>query len=159
MEVRDKVYDLEKCLGLFVAKRIIDPKMAGAPANNAGRRHVTVRDAYDAVGLRCENADTNFHTGKDTVIDMLKPDPRSRLPRLHVFNTCSLTRSQFGRFSWDEWARYSEDDRDAKAMPKNKNDDMPKLLGYLGNAKLCYAHLSRGMGYSQPKRKRAGAYG
>ena len=158
MEVRDAVYDLEKSLGLFVAKRIIDPKMAGSQANNAGRRHITVRDVYDGVGLRCENADTNFHAGKDTVIDMLKPDPRSRLPRLHIFNTCLLTPSQFGKFSWDEWARYSEDDRDAKATPKNKNDDMPKLLGYLGNAKVCYAHLSRGMGYTKPMRKRVGAY-
>ncbi len=157
-EIRDKVFEIEKRFDLYVAKRIIDPNMAESQAHNAGRRHITVRDEYDAVGLRCALADDNFHTGKDRIKNMLKPDGKTRRPRLHIFRTCRTSISQFLKFSWDEWARFTSDVRDPKAKPKDKDNDYPVMMGYLGNDNPSYAAYHQGYSASRPKRKRTGTY-
>ena len=156
-EIRDKVNELERNLDLFVAKRIIDPNMAESQAHNAGRRHVTVRDEYDAVGLRCALADDNFHTGKDRIRIRLKPDAKTLQPRFRIFRTCRTAIQQFNKFSWDEWARFTSDIRDPKAKPKDKDNDYPVMMGYLANDNPSYSAYHRG--YSMPaRRKRVGAY-
>ena len=145
MVVRDKVFDLEKNLGLNVSVRIIDPNMGRSPAHSAGRRHVTVADEFAAVGLRCnDRVSDDFALGRMRIIDRLKPDPRTKSPRFHVWNTCPRTNYQFKRFVWDEWRRYSGSDKDPKQKPREKNDDYPTLIKYLANLSPIYAGLKMG---------------
>lgn len=157
--VRDRVFDFERSLRLNILGRIIDPNMAGSPAHSAGQRHVTVREEFDAVGLRCALADDAFDVGMKRVREFLKPDPRTKRPRLHIFNTCHITNKQMKNYSWDEWARYSTEQRDPKATPKAKQDDFPTLLRYLANLNPTYAGLNRGGRPMQATRKkRTAAY-
>ena len=157
VDVWNKVRDFEKALGVNVVKRLVDPNMGESPAHSAGKRNITVRQEYDAVGLRCALADDNFTTGKNRVTALLKPDPKTRSPRLHIFTRCPITNSQMNKFSWDEYTRYSSDMRDPKARPREKHDDFPKLLGYLENSNPTFAGLMMG---AQPYRRsdRVGAY-
>ena len=143
--VRDRVFDFEKQFDLNIAKRIIDPNMGRSPAHNAGQRRITVAEEFSAVGIRCDDSvSDNFHVGKNRVIAMLRPDVRTRQPRLRVFSDCLKSNYQLNRFSWDEWARYSSDQRDAKARPKDLHSDFPTLFGYLANSGVTYAGLKMG---------------
>lgn len=157
-QVAKKVKELEDRLHLDITMRIIDPNMGRSPAHSAGRRHVTVADEYSAVGLRCnDRVSDDFNTGRLRISERLKPDPRTRRPRLHFFNTLTTTNQHFKKFTWDEWTRYSSDEKDPKAMPRAKFDDFPKLMGYLGNQNPTYGSLKMG---NQPIRRtgRRGGY-
>jgi len=140
--LRDKVRQVEDNLALNVVHAIIDPNMGRSQAHNAGRRHVTVADEFAAVGIRCDDSVSNdFAVGRTRVANRLKPDQRTRRPRLHVFRTCPTVNSHFNKFTWDEWARYSSDTRDPKPRPRELFDDFPKLLGYLANYNPTYSGL------------------
>lgn len=143
-EVRTKVREVEDRYRLHIAKRIMDPNMGGSPAHSAGRRHITVKDEFDAVGLRCDSADDDFMVGKNRLANLLRPDPRTNAPRLHIFNTCPITNRQMLRYVWSEWARYTSDTKDPKPQPMAKNDDYPTLLRYFANAEPTHASLSYG---------------
>jgi hypothetical protein len=143
-ELKKRVDEYEREAGLRVMKRIIDPNMAESPAHNAGRRHVTVRDELDAVGLRCDLGMDDFAVGKTRVKTLLTPNPRTRRPTLHVFTACAKTDYQMMRYSWQEWSRYSADTKDPKAVPMDKNSDFPTLIKYLANAEPTYAGLMHG---------------
>jgi len=156
--VAKKVKEVEQGLNLNVCYRIIDPNMGRSPAHNAGRRHVTVADEFAAVGLRCnDSVSDDFNVGRTRLQQRLKPDPRTRQPRLHIFNTCKTTNYQFNRFTWDEYSRYSADTKDPKQKPRDKDNDYPILLGYMSNLASTYSGLKLG---SQPIRrfKRTAAY-
>lgn len=143
--VRDKVFKLEDELDLDIAHRLIDPNMGRSPAHNAGRRQITVAEEFAAVGIRCnDSVSDDFTVGKNRVSSMLKPDARTRRPRFHLFKTCPKSNHQMNGFSWDEWARYSSDQRDSKQQPRKKFDDFPKLFGYLGNLNPSYSGLRMG---------------
>lgn len=155
--VRDAVFALEKTLNLNIAMRLIDPNMAETPAHNAGRRQVTVRDEFDAVGIRCKLADDGFNVGKNRLRQWIRPDYRTRTPPLRIFNTCKKTIYQFKRYVFDEWSRYSTDQKDPKQTPRPKHDDFPTLLRYLASENISYSALTIGR---QPFRRegRVGAY-
>ena len=157
-QVAKKVKELEQNLHLDVCYRIIDPNMGRSPAHSAGRRHITVADEYAAVGLKCnDTVSDDFNTGRLRISDRLKPDPRTRRPRLHFFNILTGHNRQFKKFTWAEWTRYSSDEKDLKAKPREKWDDYPKLMGYLANANPSYSGLKMG---GQPIRRqgRRGGY-
>ncbi len=143
VEVKVAVDQLETRYGLNVCYRLIDPNMAESPSHAGGRRGVTVRDEFDAVGLRCDLADDNRHTARYRVRELLQPDPRTRAPRFHVFSRCARTNYQMQRYVWDEWTRYSSDKRDPKPMPREKHDDFPALIQYLANASPTFYGLQR----------------
>ena len=146
IEVRDKVFDLERNLALNVNVRIIDPNMGRSPAHSAGRRHVTVAEEFAAVGLRCnDRVSDDFNVGRIRIQQRLKPDPRTKQPRFHVASTCPLTNSHFKKFTWAEWRRYTSDEKDPKGVPREKFDDFPKLIGYLANLNPTHSGLKMGM--------------
>ncbi len=140
--VRERVDELERERHLGVVKRLMDPNMGASPAG--GRRGVTVRDDFDAVGLRCDLADDNRNTARTRLREMLEPDSRTRAPRFRVFRTCPVTNHQFLRYVWSEWSRYSSDKRDPKPLPMEKNDDLPTCAGYLMNSMPSFANLRLG---------------
>jgi hypothetical protein len=156
--VAERVFDFERTMGFDIRARVMDAKMGGQAAHNAGKRGVSVRDIYDQVGLRCKMADNDFMVGKNRLRNVLEPDRRTRRPRYVVFNTCKRTNFMFKHFVWDEWV--NSDDKDEKQLPKTLNDDFPALARYYANEDYSYAGLTRGQ---QPinatRRKRKAAYG
>jgi phage terminase large subunit-like protein len=159
--VRDRVFSLERALKLNIAARVIDPNMAESPAHSAGARHITVRDEFDAVGLRCALSDDSFDVGIQRVREFLKPDPRTRSPRLRIFNNCKITNSQIKKYTWDEHATsQAATKKDAKATPITKNDDFPTLIRYFANANFTFRGLMYGgKPISATKTARKKAYG
>ena len=158
--VRNKVEDFERDRHIHVAARQIDPRMAGSAAHNAGQREITVKDEYDAVGLRCANAVDNFDVGIKRLNDLLRPDRYTKSPRLKIFNNCDHPNRQLKRYVWSEWASgHTDAVKDPKQIAIEKENDYPRMLHYLANAMPTFAGLRQG---NQPilgtKKKRARAY-
>lgn len=153
--VRDRVNQREREEGWQVVLRLIDPNMGQSPAGM--RRGLTVRDEFDAVGLRCRLADDNRMTGRSRVREWLKPDARTGEPRLQIFQTCPRTNYQMQRYVWDSWSRWGEGEKNPKPIPRDLHDDFPSLLSYLANENPGYAWLSQG--WTGNRQRRVGAYG
>ena len=153
-----KVRELEQRLHLNVVKRLIDPNMAKSPAGVTNKRGRTVRDEFDAVGLRCDLADDNRETARARLTAYLKPDPRTKEPRFHIFNTCSRSNYMFQRYVWDEWNTNASHNKDPKPMPAPKNDDFPALAQYMINSNPSYYTLNSGPQLAKARRGRKGAY-
>ena len=157
-DVRDKVLDYEKQFKLDVRRRIMDPKMAGQAAHNAGVRHICVKDEFDKVGLRCVAGQSDFSSGRARIIEMMKPDPRTRTPRVHVFRNCTQTNKQFKSYIWDEYSA-NQESKDPKAVPITKNDDFPTMMKYLALDNPSYSSLRMAGTVTRGTRaKRQGAY-
>src|SRR3990167_843232 len=124
--------------------RLIDPNMAESAAHQAGRRHVSVRNEFDAVGIRCALANDAFTVGMKRLREIIRPDERTKASRLHIFNTCYLTNKQIKGYVWAEWSRQSEGTKDRKAMPIDKNDDFPTMLRYIVLANPTFRGLNVG---------------
>ena len=158
--VRDLIFPFEENLHLSITARLIDPKMAGQSARRDGRRHVTYRESFDDVGIRCKIANSDFETGKDKVIDLLKPDPRTFRSRFTMFNTCHLANRQMKNYIWDEWVNDSRNTKDPKPTPIEKGDDYPTMIKYFANENFTYSsmmmagHIIRGT-----REERSSAYG
>ncbi len=159
VEVKKAVDRLESDHHLQVCKRIMDPNMGESPDSSSKRTTDKVRESFDKVGLRCDMADDDQITGRSRVKEYLKPDARTRRPRLHVFQTCARTNSQMNKWCWAEWARYSADTRDPKPATMNKNDDFPKNLIYAVNCQPTFAGLRMGMRPIKRPGRRKGPYG
>jgi len=158
--VRDRVLAWEHNLHIDVVARYIDPRMAGSPAHSAGKRHITVRSEFDAVGLRCALASDSFEVGHKRVREMLKPDPRSKSPRLLVFNHCRHFIKQMREYVWSEWGGKGDLTHDVKGIPVDKENDYPRMLDYLANANLRFSTLRQGLSPMQgTRKKRTGSYG
>lgn len=157
--VAKSVNDFERVHNISVVQRLVDPNMAESAAHNAGRRQVTVRDEFDAVGLRCALANDAFDVGMKRLRELIRPDQRTRAPRLHVFNTLPRTIKQFKTYVWSEWSGQSEAVKDPKATPIDKEDDFPTMCRYLANAHPTFAGLRQGVRPMQATaKKRRGAY-
>lgn len=130
-EVKKQVDKLGETGGFNVRKNLIDPNAGESPSGV--RRGLTVRQTYSDVGLRFDLANDNRDTARTTIRQMLVPDPRLQKPRLRIFSSCQKTIYQMNHYSWDEWTRYSTDNRNPKAKPREKDDDFPTLLGYVAN--------------------------
>ena len=84
---------------------------------------------------------------------MMKPDKKTGTPRFHVFTNSPRTNHQFMTYSWDEWTRYSQDQRDPKPKPREKDDDYPTLAGYAANTGLSFKALRFGASIYHRKEK------
>jgi phage terminase large subunit-like protein len=156
-EVKKAVDDMEYALGMEVFMRGMDPNMGESPAAVTNKRGKTVRDEFDAVGLRCKMMDDCRYTAMHSVKTYLKPDPRSREPRFHIFDTCTQTDYQLRNWLWDEHATaQTSAKRDPKGVPQEKNSDFPTLLGYFLNENPTYSGAA--VGHRRQKRRgRVGA--
>jgi phage terminase large subunit-like protein len=143
--VRNLAFDFERSVSLNVVSRLIDPNMAESAAHQAGRRGVSVRDEFDRVNLRCRLADDAFQVGMKQLRNLFKPDPRTLAPRLTLFNTCTLANRQLLRYVWSEWSARATQDKDPKAIPRNKDDDYPTLLRYFAIENFTFRGLSVGI--------------
>ena len=52
----------------------------------------------------------------------------TKAPELYIFNTCTRTDYEFKRYVWDEWSVRMQEQRNAKAKPKDKDDHMMENL-------------------------------
>ena len=136
-ELRDGISRLEGDMGLNVVRRLGDPNMLQSPAS--ADRHTTWLDAFRAVGLALELADDS-DVGRGRLNAYLKPDGRTRRPRIVVHRRCRMTIFQIKRFTWQDYKR--RDERDLKQVPREKYDDAPALLKYLLNTDPSYSMLS-----------------
>ena len=154
-----RVREIEQKLRLNVVRRLIDPNMAKSPAGVTNKRGRTVRDEFDAVGLRCDLADDNRETARARMTAYLKSDSRTRQPRFHIFNTCARSNYMLMRYVWDEWSTNASHNKDPKPMPAGKNDDFPALMQYMVNSNPSYANMSgHGRFISATKAVRKSAY-
>ena len=149
LEVREQVTAREAIEGWHVVTRVIDPNMGASPAG--AQRHVTWRDEFDRVGLRCLLADDTRDTARSRIREWLKPDARTGAPRFRVVDTCRRTIFQFERYTWGEFSRYSGTERNPKPQPRDLHDDFPSLVGYFANMGATFRGLREGM---QPLRRR-----
>ena len=140
--VRDSVTRLESSHGLSVTRRLMDPNMGASPSGTTNKRGRTVRDEFDAVGLRCDLADDNRETARGRLRVYLKPDQRTKQPRFRIFQTCPKSNFQMLRYVWSEWATSSSHDKDPKALPAEKNSDQPACDQYMINSNPTFANLN-----------------
>jgi len=120
--------EIEKSLRLRVAKRLIDPNMAGNPSGI--RREVSWRDEFDMAGLFCDLA-SDSDVGRSRINEYLKPEKTRERPRIFIRSTCVQTIFQMKRYVWDDYRLKLE--KELKQKPKTKNDDYPTMLKYLLN--------------------------
>ncbi len=135
-DLRAASEDLAATLGMRVVRRLIDPKMAGNPSGT--NRDRTWGDEFDAAGLYCDPA-ISSDVGRSIVDQMLKPDPRTRRPRMLVHPRCVNTIYQMKRFMWEDWKLGT--DKGQKQKAKEKYDDYPACKRYLANDEPTYDGL------------------
>jgi len=128
MMVKQAVDALEQRLHLQVGKRIGDRNMLLSSASS--KRNLNWQDEFAAVGLQVDLAEPS-DVGRARVNEYLKPDPRTRRPRLRFHETCQKAIHQVQRFSWDDHKH--ADEKEQKQLAKKQYDDYPALLRYLMN--------------------------
>lgn len=138
-EVRQYCDRVEGGLGISMAARLIDPNMGRSPSSAS--RGVTWQDEFDRAGLVTDLADDS-EVGRARVNEMLRPDPRTRSPRIHVHPSCETLIHQMKRYVWDDYKQSLE--KDQKQRPKTKNDDFPTILKYLANMEPTFSFLHGG---------------
>lgn len=158
-----QVEDLERNFRLNVSTRLIDPNM-GRQSGGVNHREHSVQEEFDAVGLHCSEATDDRFTARSRIRDWLVPNPRTRAPRLHLFNRCRKTIFQFERYSWDSHSSRMESRRDVKQVPQDKHSDFPTLLGYIANGGFTFNRVgeiiqrmptgARGLGNASPQSRR-----
>ena len=140
-DVKRVIDDTESRLKLLTRKRLMDPNIATETNDKMGRGW-TIRRAYDDVGLRCDLANDEINAGIQNVMELLKPDARTRKPRFRVFNTCQRFIYGMSHWSWDEWTR--QGDREVKEKVRDKAKDFPDLIRYLANDRPAYRKYALG---------------
>jgi hypothetical protein len=135
---------------LQVSKRLIDPNMGLSPSGH--KRGDTWQEEFSRCGIYTDLADDSA-VGRVWVNKMLKPDPHLKRPRLHVHKRCADTIYQLKRYAWDEYKKNLE--KDQKQIARDKYDDYPTMLKYLGNDKPEFSMLKNGA----PVIRRAGRKG
>ena len=140
-DVKRVIDDVEQRHRLLVRKRLMDPNIATETNDKLGRGW-TIRKAYDDVGLRCDLANDEINAGIQNVMELLKPDPKTRRPRFRCFNTCQRFIYGMTHWSWDEHVRAG--DKEPKEKVRDKAKDFPDLVRYLANDRPEYARYARG---------------
>lgn len=140
-DVKRVIDQVEQSNRLLVRKRLMDPNIATETNDKMGRNW-TIRKAYDDVGLRCDLANDDVNVGINEVKELLKPDVRTRRPRLRVFASCEKFRYGMSHWSWDEHVRSG--DKEPKEKVRDKAKDFPDLIRYLALDKPDFAKYARG---------------
>lgn len=140
VDVFARVKKIERDMGLNVMDwwRWGDPNMLRTPT---AKREVLWLDEFRNAGLNVSEADDS-DVGRARINEYLKPDERTRRPRLLVHARCSGVTSQMRRFVWDSYRK--QDERDVKQVPKPKNDDYPACLRYCLNTDPTFHFLTHG---------------
>lgn len=152
-DVRDFVFGVEESMGLDVRVRLMDPNMGRSPSG--ARRERSWQDEFQEAGLAVDLAD-NSEVGRKRVNQYLKPDLRTRRPRLVLHRRCIKAATQMKRYAWDDYKRSA--DRDVKQSPKPKYDDYPALFRYLMNYEPTFRQLYAGAQPIARPGQRKGAY-
>lgn len=152
-DVRAYAEQIEEQFTLNTKLRLIDPNMGRSPSG--ARREVTWQDEFDAAGLMCDLADDSG-VGRRRIDQFLKPDERTRRPRLTIHPRCLTPIQQMKRYVWDDYRRTME--RDLKQIPKAKYDDYPTLLKYCLNWLPTFRTLNAGSPVMERPGTRKGAY-
>ena len=108
-------------------KRLMDPNIA-TETNDRMRRGWTIRQEYDNAGLRCDLANDDMGVGISQVNEYLKPDPRTRRPRLTMFSTCEKMIYGMTHWTWDEYSQGGT--REPKETVRDRHKDFPDLVRY-----------------------------
>lgn len=140
-DVKKVIDEVEQRNRLLVRRRLMDPNIATETNDKLGRDW-TIRKAYDAVGIRCDLANDDINVGINEVKELLKPDARTRRPRLRVFATCERFRYGMSHWSWDEHVRTG--DKEPKEKVRDKAKDFPDLIRYLALDRPEFAKYARG---------------
>jgi hypothetical protein len=127
-DVRDKVQEIESECGWHSIRRIIDPNMARSPSGST--RDLTWQDEFARVGIDCDLA-IDSDPGRARINDYLKPDGRTKRPRIIFDPGCDNAITQMKRYVWDDYRSMT---RDIKQVPKAKYDDYPTMLKYVMNS-------------------------
>jgi hypothetical protein len=151
--MREYINEIERQYGIHASLRLVDPNMGRSPAGQT--RGDTWQEEFARCGIYVELADDSS-VGRSWVNGMLKPDPHLRKPRLHIHKRCENTIYQLKRYSWGEYKKNQE--RDVKQTPREKFDDYPTMLKYLGNYRPDFNMLKNGAPIIGAGR-RSGAYG
>ncbi len=154
-EVAEAVHAVEYEMHLNIAMRLMDPNMGASPSR-ADRRESTWQEDFEEGGLRIDLGDKSA-VGRQRLDEYLKPDQRTRRPRVLIDQRCAATIFQMKRYTWDEH-RVARD-RDLKQQPREKYDDYPTLLKYLMNFAPSFASLEGGAPVLGRPGKRRGPYG
>ena len=123
-------------------KRLMDPNIA-TETNDRMQRGWTIRKEYDAEGLRCDLANDEINAGISQVQEFLRPDPRTRRPRLSVFNTCPRFIYGMTHWTWDEWIRGGN--REPKEKVRDRHKDFPDLARYFVLDRPSFQGYTRGL--------------
>ena len=140
-DVKRVIDDVESRLHLIVRKRLMDPNIATETNDKLGRNW-TIRKAYDDVGLRCDLANDDVNVGINEVKDLLKPDQKTRRPRLRVFRSCERFIYGMSHWAWDEHVRAG--DKEPKEKVRDKAKDFPDLIRYLALDRPAFRKYARG---------------
>ena len=125
-------------------KRLMDPNIA-TETNDRMQRGWTIRKEYDAEGLRCDLANDEINAGISQVQEFLRPDPRTRRPRLSIFNTCPRMIYGMTHWTWDEWIRGG--DREPKEKVRDRHKDFPDLVRYFVLDRPSFQGYTRGLAF------------
>ncbi len=153
-DVARAVLECEEVFGLRIAQRLMDPNMGASVSGQ--RRDISWQNEFAAAKLVCDLAQ-DVDMGRARVNHMLKPDPRTRAPRLLVHPRCRDTIYHMNRYSWAEFSKNVE--RDLKQQPKDMYSDYPTLLKYLANSDPVFRFLKDGAPVVQRAAPRKAAYG
>lgn len=127
-DVVRSIREWEKQQHITPAKRLMDPNIA-LETNDKLQRGWTLRAEYDRAGLQCDLANDDMHSGINEVLEYLKPDQRTRSPRLQFFNTCSATMHAMSRWAWDDWS-HKAGEKEPKERPRDKFKDFADVVRY-----------------------------
>jgi hypothetical protein len=152
-EVAKHVKNVETSFGFRIARRLGDPNMLQSPAGAV--RGVTWLDEFRSAGLPLELGN-DVDVGRARLNKFLEPDPNTRRPRITIAPRCKSTIFQMKRYAWDEYRR--KDERDPKAIARQKYDDYPTLLKYLMNSDPNFDLLYNGAPVIRRRGHRKGGY-
>ena len=151
-DIASAVRDFESRNRINPVKRLMDPNMA-TETNDKLKRGWTIRKAYDDAGLRCDLANDEMASGINEVREYLKPDSKTRRPRLTVFSTNERAIYGMTHWTWDE--HRAGGDRELKEMPRDRHKDFPDLVRYAVMDRPSFRGYTRGAAMiSRPRGQR-----
>ena len=148
-DVTRAIREFEEAHQIRPVKRLMDPNIA-TETNDRMQRGWTIRKEYDAAGLRCDLANDEINAGIAQVDEFLRPDPRTRRPRLTFFSTCPRMIYGMTHWTWDEWVRGG--DREPKEKVRDRHKDFPDLVRYFVLDRPSFRGYTRGMVFQHRRR-------
>lgn len=116
-----------------IAGMYIDPSTKAKRNQSGGMAYsnfsVYLDNLPKQVPLICANNDVS--TGIDRVKTFLKVNPKTRKPRLTIFENCTNLLEEIGEYRWAELSANQEGTKNQKEEPRKYNDHAMDALRYL----------------------------